>query len=281
MTTIHDRITVVSDDPERTALNLGVFGLQPRSGTARRGMLLRGPGAGPAVEVVHGRPIEPERAVFYGVDVYSSNAELSADTAEALGWVARRPSVYWASGRPIIESRLRSVDDSLTVFAAQTDPALVIPTRLDEHPEELHSDIVTTVWFIDEADVSDEIAFWTGTMGLSLFEEPGWYDARSMATLFELDEPRRVGGVLFADADGHHLLELLFLEGGGVLRPDGAGADARTGWSSMAFVRDRVTTLPDARRLGAAGDGSTEWESPAGLRFTTRPSGIDAGERRA
>lgn len=278
MTTIHDRITVVSDDPERTVLNLGAFGLQPRTGTGRDGVLLRGPGAGPAVQIVAGDPAGPDRAVFYGVDVYSANAELSADIAEALGWVARRPSVYWASGRPIIEARLRSADDALTVFAAQTDPALAIPTRLDDHPEELHSDIVTTVWFIDEADVSDEIVFWTETMGLTLFEEPGWYDARSMATLFELDEPRRVGGVLFADADGRHLLELLYLEGGGILQPAGTG---RTGWRSMSFVRDEANGLPGARRVGEPGDTVVAWESPAGLRFTTRPSEVDAEERRA
>lgn len=263
MTSIHSGITITSPDPERTALALSVFGLLPR--TESDALTLRGSGQGPDVTILVGEPTVPSKAVFYGVDVYSSNAELSADIAEHAGWIARRPSVYWASGRPIIESRIHREDDALTVFAAQTDPALAIPTRLDTRPEELHSDIVTTVWFVEEATVAAEIEFWTQTMGLRLFEPPTWYEARSMAQLFDLTEPRRVGGVLFVDDSGHHLLELLYIEGTGTLEPNASGV---TGWNAISFTR---SDTPDLSRAHAAGEdplGRTLWESPGGVRFT-------------
>ncbi|WP_200332035.1 hypothetical protein [Leucobacter sp. L43] len=272
MTSIHEGITITSPDPERTALGLSVFGLVPYSGTEE--LMLRGAGNGPSVMIRQGQPTVPTSAVFYGVDLYSSNAELSADLAERAGWLARRPSAYWASGRPIIESRIHREDDALTVFAAQTDPALALKTRLDDHPEELHSDIVTTVWFVEEAAVAGEVEFWTKAMGLHLFEEPAWYDARSMAQLFDLPEPRRVGGVLFADDAGTHLLEFLYLEGAGILEPNASGV---TGWQSIHFIREQMPDLMDARLIGKDAAERDLWESPGGVRFTVEEAGNDAG----
>lgn len=112
------------------------------------------------------------------------------------------------------------------------------------------------MYFVEEADVESETDHWTAA-GLDIFEEPTWYEAEPMADLFSLDAPRRIGGVLFADEKGSRLLELLYLEGGGLPAIPGGTSALR----SLEF--------PSSGPEGV-------FSSPSGIAYTTRRIGTEA-----
>lgn len=270
---MYDCIKISSADVYRTAAQLAVFGFEIDPTARTSGLVLREIGNGPRIELdAETHPFE-ERAVFFGIDIYTSNAKLTGDVAAAGRWTTSVPNTYWAWGRPIIETHMRAEDGHLAVLAAQTDPALALPSRLDLCPEELHSGVKTAVWFIEERSVSREIEFWTRTMGYQLLEEPTWYDADLMDLLFGTKD-RRIGGVLFVAPDRLHTLECLYLEGGGLVYP-GSGSQSAS-WHSVVF-NDQDSISPDnpsgaslLRVLDRDHDFEEQYESPAGIRFDIR-----------
>ncbi|UNB54570.1 hypothetical protein [Mycolicibacterium sp. YH-1] len=262
---IFDGINIESADSTVTVEALTVFGFQPASQGAEVSRAISPQGF---VELEIHRPGSlPDgsgRAVFFGLDIYTSNADLSGRLADSAGWVVNPPVPYWTGGHPIIESRAYHPVSALTVFAAQTPPALAVATCLDTEPGRLHSDVVTAVWFIEHRDVDREIEFWTSEFGLQQFETTTWYDARSQAALFQLDTPRRIGGAMFVDPDQTRMLEILFLEGGGLLRPGPDGS----GLHSVSFASGKSVS---ATPLGQPTRGRGQFfESPAGIIYELR-----------
>ena len=269
MSNIFNAINIEAPDSILALEALSVFGFQaqPHGAPSFRARV-----SGGAVTLdLHADGALPRgssRAAFFGLDIYSSNADLSGQLAEAAGWNVNPPVPYWTAGYPIIESRAHHLQTGLTIFAAQTPPPLAVPTALDTENGRLHSDVVTAVWFIDETHVEREIDFWTKSFQLTQFESTTWYDARSQSRLFQLDESRRIGGALFTDDRENRMLEILFLEGGGVLRPGtGVGSLHSVSFEATGFEPNTAA----ARSLGGGAQHRGDFfESPAGIIFEVR-----------
>ncbi len=118
-------VELTSPAPVSTARAFAALGFTPLA-TSDGGMVLRQPGGVVRLRIERGdeHPPRSDRSVFYGLDVYTSNADLAFRVAREAAWDATPPVAYWASGRPIIESRLSRTEDGATVFVAQTDPEL-------------------------------------------------------------------------------------------------------------------------------------------------------------
>ncbi|MGY1604923.1 VOC family protein [Geodermatophilus sp. SYSU D00815] len=185
-------------------------------GPARQ-LRLTTPGTAGSVRLVEtphaAKPFQPLMAGPYGLDVYTTDVELSTGLARATGAYATDLVRYDVRG-DVLQSREPQFEtryvgpDALSVYVS--DLAACghrFPTVLDREPDRLHSQVNMLVWVVEDLDAARR--FWTEEAGLEVvvdrFEgEEGMVDL--MAHPYET--PLRVVNV----ADGARTRRIEFMQ---------------------------------------------------------------------
>lgn len=288
------QVTLGSNNPMKTAAYLAVYGHSSFAAaelSSEAAMRLYGI-ASPSRQVVmrpsdlrgeirivetgmHARAMEPFQTGIHGIDLYTSDIDLSRAIAIAAGGIASQPVSYSAGSFSILELRILSAEQDFAIFISEVAPR-PFPSALDQQPERQFSDQVTVVAFVDEKDVPAETEFWTETAGLELFRKDMEFDDDDMLSLMELPFKSRMGAVQFCDREKRRRLELLFYKHAECPRPH--GRVLIPGFHSIGFpVGDLGAAIgafngvpftePCAVDFGKGATVAAAATSPGGIRF--------------
>lgn len=206
---------VVAGD-HRTVAALAAFGFRPVAeadgavevavaGDGGRGRIVVDPGATAAPGPI-------------ALDVYTTDVDASVAAAETAGWQV--------GGRAVIELGPLRMEQAL--LRGPGDLQLVVidanhrrPSRLDGHPDALHSELHSLVWQVD-AGFDEALAFWRDQAGLDVaFDAP--IDHPGVAEVMSLPAGAKVRMAMLADgAQAPARFELLAHRGDPVPAPAGA-----------------------------------------------------------
>lgn len=231
-------------------------------------------------------PMQPFECGAHGIDVYSSDLELTTrmaartggSTAEIVDWVVEE-------GWPLIEARMVAPGGGFAVYSPQSD--VRFPSVFDSQPARPHSDIVMTSWFAPPHTADAERTFWQEEMGFRLVREVV-LDEEDMVALQLQPRPARASCMQFMDDLSTARVDVLYyLDEEPALREDWP---ARAGLHSMGFVvsdlAEAVERLPSVKfssptmlqhpRRGP--ENVVSGLTPAGVRVELRQSAAVGGQ---
>lgn len=162
-------------------------------------------------------PFEPLKYGPYGIDYYSRDLHLSCQLLKRGGADRFSPLVPYGVDGDRNHELLFFGPDELAIFL--TDTVLTDkpwPTKLDEEPLRIHSEILMHVWVVDQPQVEQD--FWLGEAGLILAssrnpdmwtkeKDQEWND--NMQRLMYTPRNTPLHGINITDTGRHHKIELL------------------------------------------------------------------------